>query len=167
MAASHPQKRGSSGKAQLLQGEAAPRLALRPQPVVWHSSTWEVLKVLPSLVPDPNPQSRRERAEDSSQSTGAVLEKGSPTGEGRWARVTLGQLRRGNGKLRAGAAFASRKAQLVNEVGAGTLPQTVEEENSAPVPLGSPPGRAAQSSSARLQPGTQQGICSSSALLCQ
>lgn len=74
-----------------------------------------------SLVPDPNPESCRGRAEEPSESIGAVLEKGSPTEEGRWARVVLGQLGGGNAKHRAGAAFASRKAQLVNEVGAGSL----------------------------------------------
>lgn len=91
-----------------------------------------------SLVPDPNPQSCRERAEESSESTRAVLEKRSPTGEGRRARVALGQPGRGNAKHRVGAAFASRKAQLVNEVGSGTpTPRTVDEGNTAPVPLGS------------------------------
>lgn len=123
-----------------------------------------------SLVPDPNPQSCRERAEESSESTRAVLEKRSPTGEGRQARVALGQPGRGNAKHRVGAAFASRKAQLVNEVGSGTLHPGLWMRGTLPLSpsaAGSPPGRAAQSSSARLQPGTQQGICSSSTLLCQ
>lgn len=55
-AALHPQnKRVSADKVQPVQETVAPGLAWCPQPWVWHSSTWEALKVLQKLSPRPKP----------------------------------------------------------------------------------------------------------------
>lgn len=70
-----------------------------------------------SLVTDSNPIIARERAEESAESTKAVLEKGSPTGKVRLAGAALGQLGGGAAKQRAGAALVSSRAQLITEVG--------------------------------------------------
>lgn len=77
LAASHPQKkRVSSGKAQPLRARLQPGWPHGHSHWCGTAAPERFPKSFTSLVPDPNPQSCSGRAEGSSESTGAVLEKG-------------------------------------------------------------------------------------------
>lgn len=119
LAALHPQnKRVSTGKVQPGAGQGQhPGWPNVHRHECGTAAPERLSKPSQSLVPDSNPRVARERAEESAESTKAALEKGSPTGKVRWARVALGQLGGGDTKQRAGSAFVWSRAQLITEVG--------------------------------------------------